>query len=135
MKLIYFLSSLSSFLYILFILDSFSQFFQSLTLSNRLSINMLCGSLLTTLLSLFVKSCSITLMFLLIVFSFEILNTLIQVFIFMVLSFEYLMLCYYWFNNCRNDLLYIIGWVNNGMCSETDWTIESWRIWFLFFLN
>lgn len=93
-----FLSSLSSFLYILLILDLFSQFFQSLTLSNRLSINMLCGSLLTTLLSLFIKSCSIkssiTLMFLLIVFSFEILNTLIQLFIFMVLTFEYLMIYY-----------------------------------------
>ena len=91
-----FLSSLSSFLYILLILDLFSQFFQSLTLSNRLSINMLCGSLLTTSLSLFIKSysikSSITLMFLLIVFTFEILNTLIQLFIFMVLTFEYLML-------------------------------------------
>ena len=42
--------------------------------------------------SIRIKKSSITLMFLLIVFSFEILNTLIQVFIFMVLSFEYLML-------------------------------------------
>jgi hypothetical protein len=95
-----FLSSLSSFLFILCLLESFSSFFQSLTLSNRLSINMLCGSLLTSLLSLFLFICGIKssitsmiiLMLLLIVFSFEILNSSIQLFIFMVLSFEYLMI-------------------------------------------
>jgi len=95
---IIFLSTLELFLFILGILESFSSLFQSLTLSNRLSINMICGSLLTSLLCLFCLSCGIVfilselilMMFLLIVFSFEILNSLIQLFIFLVLSFEYL---------------------------------------------
>ena len=94
-----FLSTLQLFLFILGILESFSSLFQSLTLSNRLSINMLCGSLLTSLLSLFLLSCgiysilseSLLLLFLLMVFSFEIINSSIQLFIFLVLSFEYLM--------------------------------------------
>ena len=97
-----FLSSLSSFLFIILLLESFTIFFQSLTLSNRLSINMLCGTLLTSLLSLFLLSSSITyaitslilLTFLFIVFSFEILNSSIQLFIFLLLTFEYLMVFY-----------------------------------------
>jgi hypothetical protein len=97
-----FLSSLSSFLFILCLLESFSSFFQSFTLSNRLSINMLCGSLLTSLLSLFLLSCGIKssitsmsiLMFLLIVFYPEILNSSTQLFIFVILPFEYLMLSF-----------------------------------------
>ena len=46
-----FLTRLEFFLYILFLLESFSNLFQSLTLANRLSINLIAGSLLTFLLS------------------------------------------------------------------------------------
>jgi len=94
-----FLSSLLLFLFTLGILESFSSLFQSLTISNRLSINMLCGSLLTSLLSLFILSCgiysilseSLLFLFLFLVFGFEIINSSIQLFIFLVLSFEYLL--------------------------------------------
>ena len=38
-------------------------------------------------------------------------------------------------SNYRIDLLYIIGWVNNGVCSKTYWTFKYWLIWFPFFFN
>ena len=41
-----FLTTVEFFLYILFLLESFSNLFQSLTLANRLSINLIAGSLL-----------------------------------------------------------------------------------------
>jgi len=96
-----FLSSLLMFLYILGLLELFSTFFQSLTLSNRLSINMLCGSLLTSLLCGFIYanlSFNITLiliyllLFLTTVFLFECFNSIVQCAIFNVLCFEYLAL-------------------------------------------
>ena len=46
-----FLTRVEFFLYVLFLLESFSNLFQSLTLANRLSINLIAGSLLTFLLS------------------------------------------------------------------------------------
>lgn len=96
-----FLTELELFLWILSFLEFFSCFFQSLTLANRLSINLLAGSLLTNLLSIVVRGfllgytfvsfliawCNLSV--LLVVFSFEILNSLIQLFIFSLLSLEY----------------------------------------------
>lgn len=90
-----FLARLQLFLLLLFILESFSHFFQSLTLANRLSINLLAGSLLVSLLTLFILHSSFSLIswsfiqFLLIIFSFEMLNYFIQWFIFCILSLEY----------------------------------------------
>ena len=94
-----FLSSLFMFLFILGLLELFSTFFQSLTLSNRLSINMLCGSLLTSLLSSFIYAqlsfyinCSISWLSIMLysIFLFEVFNSIVQCAIFNVLSFEYL---------------------------------------------
>jgi hypothetical protein len=107
--LLLFLSTYEWFLLILVLLESFSGIFQSLTLSNRLSTNMLCGSLLTSLLSLFLLSCGIkSSITSLIVFSFEILNSSIQLFIFMVLSFEYLMIHYVHYYSII-DLLFFLN--------------------------
>ena len=88
-----FLTRLELFLLVLSLLESFSSFFQSLTLANRLSINLLAGSLLTSLLIIaviaFIKDHNIIgtliLFLLFIVFSFEILNSSIQLFIFSLL--------------------------------------------------
>ena len=84
------------FLYVLFFLESFASLFQSLTLSNRLTINLLAGSLLITLLSLisylFFYSFFVGLVVnvgLVAIFLFELFNSLIQLFIFMLLSIEY----------------------------------------------
>ena len=78
-------------------LESFSIISQSLTLSNRLSINILAGSLLISSLSVAVIIFSIyviinylLIILLLIIYSFEILNSLVQLFIFNLLSIEYL---------------------------------------------
>ena len=92
--------SLSSSLFIPRLLEPFSSFPQPFTLSNRLSTNMLRGSLSTPSLSLFLLSCGIKssitsmsiLMFLLIVFYPEIPNSSTQLFIFVILPFEYLMI-------------------------------------------
>jgi len=85
------------FLIILFMLESFSIIFQSLTISNRLSINILAGSLLISLLSaaviIFSRNIIINyllIILLLIIYSFEILNSFVQLFIFNLLSIEYL---------------------------------------------
>ena len=85
------------FLIILLLLESFSIISQSLTLSNRLSINILAGSLLISLLSvaviifsIYLVISSLLIVMLLIIYSFEILNSLVQLFIFNLLSIEYL---------------------------------------------
>ena len=92
-----FLTRMEVFLLILFILESFSIIFQSLTLSNRLSINILAGSLLISLLSLAVIIFSLYWIFnsiliglLLIIYSFEVINSFVQLFIINLLSIEYL---------------------------------------------
>ena len=80
------------FLIISFILEPFSIISQSITLSNRLSINILAGSLLISLLSIavivFINYLFIIL--LLTIYSFEILNSFVQLFTFNLLSIEYL---------------------------------------------
>ncbi len=92
-----FLTRMEVFLIISFMLEPFSIISQSLTLSNRLSINILAGSLLISSLSVaviifsnysFINS--ILIILLLIIYSFEILNSLVQLFIFNLLSIEYL---------------------------------------------
>ena len=94
-----FLTRVDFFLYILFLLESFSNVFQSLTLANRLSINLLAGSLLTFLLSnslnrfilsLYIINMSVIFILLFLVYSFEIFNCIIQLFIFMLLSLDFL---------------------------------------------
>jgi hypothetical protein len=88
-----FLHRLEMFLLVLSLLESFSSLFQSLTLSNRLSINLLSGSLLIELLSVAVRFFLFWFFFWLfllwIVFSFEMLNSGIQLFIFSLLHLEY----------------------------------------------
>ena len=80
-------------------LEPFSIISQSLTLSNRLSINILAGSLLIPSLSVAVIIFSTYLILCywisslyLIIYSFEILNSLVQLFIFNLLSIEYLVI-------------------------------------------
>ena len=94
-----FLTKMELSLIIPFILEAFSIISQSLTLSNRLSINILAGSLLISLLSVAVMTCSNSALFFIdywiscfyfVIFSFEILNSFVQLFIFMLLSIEYL---------------------------------------------
>lgn len=91
-----FLTKIEVFLIILFSLESFSSIFQSLTLSNRLSINILAGSLLISLLSIasiqfniYIIVNSFIIFLLLIIYSFEILNSFVQLFIFILLNIEY----------------------------------------------
>ena len=92
-----FLTRMELFLIISFILEPFSIISQSITLSNRLSINILAGSLLISLLSIAVIVFSIYLIInylfiilLLTIYSFEILNSFVQLFTFNLLSIEYL---------------------------------------------
>ena len=92
-----FLTRMELFLIISFMLEPFSIISQSLTLSNRLSINILAGSLSISSLSLAVIIFSlyliintILIILLLIIYSFEIINSLVQLFIFNLLSIEYL---------------------------------------------
>ena len=92
-----FLTRMELFLIISFMLESFSIISQSLTLSNRLSINILAGSLLISSLSvaviifsIYLIINSILIILLLIIYSFEILNSFVQLFIFNLLSIEYL---------------------------------------------
>ncbi len=106
-----FLTRMELFLIISFMLEPFFFIFQSLTLSNRLSIIILAGSLslssLSTAVIIFSNYLiinSILIILLLIIYSFEILNSLVQLFIFNLLSIEYLvnniylLLNYYNFN-------------------------------------
>ena len=93
-----FLTRMELFLIILFVMESFSLIFQSLTLSNRLSINILAGSLLVTLICTFICFIFSSLVFvcilgfvLLLVYLFEIFNSFVQLFIFNLLSIEYLL--------------------------------------------
>lgn len=94
-----FLTELEFFLYILFLLEAFSNLFQSLTLANRLSINLMAGSLLTFLLAnslnaFALSSCFcialLVLTLLSLVFAFELFNCIIQLFIFMLLSLNFM---------------------------------------------
>ena len=94
-----FLTRMELILIISFMLEPFSIISQSLTLSNRLSINILAGSLSISSLSLAVIIFSlyliindILIILLLIIYSFEIINSLVQLFIFNLLSIEYLAL-------------------------------------------
>ena len=94
-----FLTRMELFLIISFMLEPFSIISQSLTLSNRLSINILAGSLLIPSLSVAVIIFSTYLILCywisslyLIIYSFEILNSLVQLFIFNLLSIEYLVI-------------------------------------------
>ena len=82
-------------------MESFSYLFQSLTVSNRLSINLFAGSLLTALISVAVVSMVSFLAFSLVYFllvlivglvSFEFLNSSIQLFIFGLLTLDYLLI-------------------------------------------
>jgi hypothetical protein len=83
-----FLSVYYSFLLVLFLIELFSSFFNSLTLTNRLSINIFVGSLLINLLSLL--SSAFGCLILAVFFIYESLNLLFQSFIFLLLSFFYL---------------------------------------------
>ena len=92
-----FLTRMEVFLIILLMLESFSIISQSLTLSNRLSINTSAGSLSISSLSLaviifssYLVINSVLIILLLIIYSFEIINSLVQLFIFNLLSIEYL---------------------------------------------
>lgn len=93
-----FLTTIEFFLLLLFYLESISSLFQSLTIANRLSINLLAGTLLITLLSLsssllintlYYCLCIIFSLFLLFIFLFEVVNSIIQLLIFFLLSIEY----------------------------------------------
>ena len=93
-----FLTRMELFLIISFMLEPFSIISQSLTLSNRLSINILAGSLsISSLLvviiifSIYLIINSILIILLLIIYSFEILNSFVQLFIFNLLSIEYIL--------------------------------------------
>jgi F0F1-type ATP synthase membrane subunit a len=98
--LYFFLTDVEVFLCLLFLLELFSSVFQSVTLANRLSINLIAGSLLTSLLSLAVTVFLyyslyywIVISFCLFsIYTFELLNCYIQLFIFSLLSLEYLLL-------------------------------------------
>lgn len=83
-----FLSVYYSFLLVLFLIELFSSFFNSLTLTNRLSINIFVGSLLINLLSLLSSLAGV--LILAVFFVYESLNLIFQSFIFLLLSFFYL---------------------------------------------
>ena len=92
-----YLTRMELFLIILWLLESFSIIFQSLTLSNRSSINIFAGYLLISLLAVavivfsdYIMITSIFIILLLIIYSFEILNSFVQLFIFNLLTNEYL---------------------------------------------
>ncbi len=91
-----FITKYELFISILFLLELVSIIFQSLTLANRLSINLISGSLLITLLLSSLRLILLLISFLstiislsLIVHAFEILNSCIQLFIYHLLSIEY----------------------------------------------
>ena len=82
-------------------LELLSSLFQSITLANRITINLLAGSLLLALVGIALNYCIIlhysivviTIMILLMMlFIFEEFNSLIQLFIFSLLTVEYLAL-------------------------------------------
>jgi len=82
------------FLFLLALIESFSFSFTSLTLSNRLSINILAGSLLITLASLSLRFIlyysyfilSLNNLFIYLLFSFEFINSFLQLFIYFSLN-------------------------------------------------
>ena len=93
-----FLTKIEYSLFILFYMESFASLFQSITLANRLVINLFAGSLLIALLSItihysiyYIIIVLAEILLLFIVFSFEILNSCIQLFIFSLLTVEYLL--------------------------------------------
>ena len=80
-------------------LECMSSLFQSITLANRITINLLAGSLLLALVGIAINYCLllhysiivITMILLMIMlFIFEQFNSLVQLFIFSLLSVEYL---------------------------------------------
>jgi len=93
-----FLTKMEVFLIISFMLESFSLLFQSITLSNRLSINIPAGSLLIPSLSVAVIIFTYDWIFIVywigwlyyIIYCFEILNMIVQLFIFTLLCIEYI---------------------------------------------
>ena len=96
-----FLTDLEFILLLLFLLESFSSCIQSATLANRLSINLIGGSLLTQLLSIaitllisgiYIVSLILIGLITTIIYSIEAFNCCIQSPIFPFLSIEYLVL-------------------------------------------
>ena len=93
-----FISKLELYLLLLFFVELFSVSFQSLTLTNRLSINLIAGSLIMNLLSkvlVIVNPCSwsSTLFFLIfytLIFIFELFQIFLQLFIFCLLHYSFL---------------------------------------------
>ena len=136
-----FLHRLEMFLLVLSLLECFSSLFQSLTLSNRLSINLLSGSLLIELLSVAVRFFLFWFFFWLfllwIVFSFEMLNSGIQLFIFSLLHLEYSFFhrleilinnLYVFFNLALNSLMilsYILNYDPIFTLVNSYWTLNS----------
>ena len=110
--LYYYLTRMELFLILSWLLEPFSIISQSLTLSNRLSINISAGYLSISLLAVavlvfssYILITSIIIFLLLLIYSFEILNSFVQLFIFYLLTFEYLqynciyyLYSYYWIN-------------------------------------
>lgn len=120
-----FLTRMELFLIISLMLEPFSIISQSLTLSNRLSINILAGSLSISSLSVAVIIFSrysvinsILIILLSIIYSFEILNSLVQLFIFNLLSIEYLVLLINWI-----DLLYLVVELNGFILYLIDFSL------------
>ena len=95
-----FLTKMEVFLIISFMLESFSLLFQSITLSNRLSINIPAGSLSIPSLSVAVIIFTydwIVIVYWIgwsyyIIYCFEILNVIVQLFIFTLLCIEYIII-------------------------------------------
>ena len=111
--LYYYLTRMELFLIISWLLEPLSIISQSLTLSNRLSINISAGYLSISLLAVavivfsdYIMITSIFIILLLIIYSFEILNSFVQLFTFNLLTNEYL------FYYCNSFISYYNeGWI------------------------
>ena len=84
-----FIFGLESFLWILCLVECFSIYFQSLTLANRLSINLVAGFLLSYLVGLLCSRYILFVLVLLFFIYFEFCSSFFQLFIFALLSLEY----------------------------------------------
>ena len=89
--LVYFLFIfyLEIFLWILCLIECFSIYFQSLTLANRISINLVAGFLLNYLIGLLCSNYIIFIMDLFSINCFEFSSSFFQLFIYCLLSLEY----------------------------------------------